>query len=120
MCDIFCKYFIDNPRNIHEPIAISTSHHLDQREINERSMHFRNATETVLIMRLNKESGINDVCRKLLLICKIYVSFYPKELLSFSFILDVYPNVFEFAQLTPIYIKKALFITYQFTGQCLY
>ena len=77
----FCNYFIDHPRNIHGSIPISTSHHLDQLEINERSMYFRNATETDVIesiMRLNKEGGINDISRKFLVICKNYFSYYLK------------------------------------------
>ena len=27
LCDVFCNYFIDHPRNTHESIPISTSHH---------------------------------------------------------------------------------------------
>ena len=85
ICQAFCIYLIDNQINIHGPIPISTSHLLDQVEINERSMHFQNATEFDIIesiMRFNKEGGINDVSRKFLVICKNLVFYYLKELFN--------------------------------------
>ena len=71
ICDVSCNCFIDHPKNIHGSISFSSSHHLDQIEINERSRYFRNATETVIIepiMCLNKEGGVNDISRKFLVI----------------------------------------------------
>ena len=58
ICDAFCNYVIDNPREIHKSIPTSTSHDLDQIENNERLNYFWNATEIDIIepiMRLNKE-----------------------------------------------------------------
>ena len=76
-CDALRNYFVDYPRNNKGSIPISTSHHLNQIEINEGSMYFQSATETDIIksiMHLNKEGGINDISRKFLVICKNYVS----------------------------------------------
>ena len=64
--DALCNHSIDHPRNFHGSISISTSHHLDQIENNERSMYIQNAMETDIIesiMRLNKEGAINDISR---------------------------------------------------------
>ena len=86
ICNSFCTYFIDHPKNIHESIPVSHSHHLDQIDVNDRTMYFRQATETEIvesIMQLNKEGGINDVSRKFLIMCKNHVSYYLKELPNF-------------------------------------
>ena len=98
ICDAFCYHFIDQPRNVHGSISISTSHHFDQIENNERSIYFRNATDTDLIesiIRLNKEGSINDISRKILVVCKNYVSYYlRKKLFNFSIISGVYLDIF--------------------------
>ena len=73
ICEALGNYFIDHPKNIHGSNPIRTSHHLNQIEITERSIYFRNATETDIIksiMHLNKEGGFNDISRKFLVICK--------------------------------------------------
>ena len=79
ICNSICNYFIDHPKNIHESISVTNFHHLGQIGINDRSMHFRQATENEIvesIMQLNKESGINDVFRQFLIMCKSPVSCY--------------------------------------------
>ena len=71
ICNAFCNYFIYHPKNIHESIPMSTFHVSDQIEINERSMYFRDATETDIIesiLHLNKEGGIKDISREFLFI----------------------------------------------------
>ena len=72
ICNSICNYFIDHPKNIHESIPFSNSHHLDEIDINDRSMYFRQATGNKIvesIMQLIKEGGINDVSRKLVPYC---------------------------------------------------
>ena len=61
-------------------------------------------------MRLYTEDGINDISRKILLICKKYVSYYLKELINSCITSGVYHTVFKNAQITPTH-KKAPFIT---------
>ena len=46
ICNSFCNYFIDHPKNILESILGSNSQPLDQIDINDRSMCIRQATET--------------------------------------------------------------------------
>ena len=93
----FCNYFNDYPRNIHGSTPISTSHHLDQIEISERSMYIRNTLETDIIesfKRLDKHGGINDISSKILFILKNYVFKYLKGLNNFCNTSGVYSNVF--------------------------
>ena len=76
ICNSFCKYFIDYPKIIHESIPLNNCHHIDQIDINGRSMYFRHATEienVESIMQLNKESVINDNSRKFFIMCKNHV-----------------------------------------------
>ena len=47
--DAFCNSFIDHPLKTRGSIPISISHHLDQIENIEKSMHFRHATETGIV-----------------------------------------------------------------------
>ena len=78
----FCNYFIDLPKNVHESIPVSDSHHLDKIDINDRSIYFRQATETKnveSIMELNIEGCKNDVPRKFLTICKNQISYYLRR-----------------------------------------
>ena len=56
-------------------------------------------------MRLNKEGSINHISRKILDICKNFVSHYLKELFNFCITSGVYPNVFKIAQISPIHKK---------------
>ena len=107
ICKTFCNHFINHPRNIHGSIPGSISHHLDQIEINERSMYFRNDTETDNIesfMHLDKGGGINEVSRKFLVTCRNYVSCYLKELCNLCITSGLHPNVFRFPQVTPFHM----------------
>ena len=118
----FCNHFIDHPRNIYGSILITTYHPLDQIKINERSMFFRDATETDFIqyfVRPNNEGSNNDISRKFLVICRNYVSLLLEDLFNFCITSGVYPDVFKIPQITPIH-RKGSFITYKFTGQSLY
>ena len=57
ICNSFCNHFIDHPKNVHESIPVSNSHHLDQIDTNDRSKYFRQGTGTEIvecIMQLNK------------------------------------------------------------------
>ena len=122
ICDAFCNYFIDYPRNIHGSVPISISHQLDQVEINERTMYFRNATETDIIeyiMRLNKKSGKNDVSVNSWLYAKISSPITWKNY-STSVLHRV--STLMFLKLLKLHqhIRKTPFITYQTTGQYLY
>ena len=79
ICNSFCNYIIDHPKNIHEPIPARNSQHMDHIHIKDRSMYFRHAIETEIvesIMQLNKEGGINDVSIKFVCMCKNHVSYY--------------------------------------------
>ena len=61
-------------------------------------MYFQNVPETDIlesIKLLNKEGDINDVSRKILVMCKSYVSFNLREPLKFSITPGAYPNIFE-------------------------
>ena len=59
-------------------------------------------------MRINKESSINDVSRKLLVICKKFVSYYLKKLLNSCITSGVYPSVFKIAEIKSIDKKSSL------------
>ena len=81
---------------------------MDQIETVEFSIYFRHASETDIIESIlhpNKQGFIIDVSRKILVICKNYVFYHLKELISFCILSSIYPNVFEFAQITPLHKK---------------
>ena len=59
-------------------------------------------------MRQNKEGDVNDISRKILVICKSHVSYHLKELFNFCIISGIYPNVFKISQNTPIRNKCSL------------
>ena len=55
---------MQHTRNIHGFIPTSTSNHLDQIEVNERSKYYRHATENDImesIIHINREKGINEI-----------------------------------------------------------
>ena len=111
ICNSLWNYFIDHPKNIHESNPFSNSHHLDQIDINDGSMYFCVATETEIvefIMQMNREVGLNHVCRKFHIMCKNHVSHYFKELFNFCIDSLVFPNVFKISQITPIHKQGSL------------
>ena len=108
-CNSFCNYFNAQLKNIHESIPVSNSHNLDQIDINDRSRYFRQATETEIVefvMQLNKEGGNNYVSRKFFIMCKNRVTFYLKQIFIFCICPCLFPNIFKFAQNTPIHKKR--------------
>ena len=108
ICNSFCNYFINHPKNIDESIPVSHSHHLDQIDVNGRTLYFRQASETEIvesIMQLNKGGGINDVSRKFLIMCKNHASNYLKELFNFCIDSLVFQMILKLFKIHP-FIKK--------------
>ena len=56
-------------------------------------------------MQLNKESIVNEVSRKFLVMYNSYIPYYIKELLNSCITSGDYPNVFKISQNTPIHMK---------------
>jgi len=107
----FCEHFIDHPKNIHESIPLSNSHHLDLVSTNQNSMFFNPTTTTEVIksiMSLNKEGGLKDVSRKFLLLCNLPLSHYLMDLFNLCISIGTYPDVFKIAQITPIHKKGSI------------
>ena len=97
ICNSFSHYFIDRPGNIHQSIPFCSCHPFDQIHFNDRSMFFRNVMETEILestMCLNKEGGINNITRKIFVMCENLVAYHQKELLNFCRTSGVHSNIF--------------------------
>ena len=106
--NLFCKYFVEHPRNIHGTIPPSSDDYAYLIEPNLNTMFFSPCTDFEIsktIRHLKKEGHFEDVTRKFLQLSSSYISSILSRFFNMCVQEGVYPDVLKISHITPVHKK---------------
>ena len=108
ICEEFGRYFIENPKKIHNEVPPCNTSFLDRIPVSNASMSFHPVTPSeikIYIKKLKKNGRIDDLSKRFLVLCIDHVSPYISTLFNLCVNQGTFPDIFKLAKITPVFKK---------------
>ena len=104
----FSKYFISNPKNIHDSVPAPSGDYSYLIPRNVSRANFEPCTENEIqsiISKMKKEGGPEDISRRMLRLCGPFAVRLIASLINSCMTQGVFPDILKLAKITPVFKK---------------